>query len=196
MCFFPFSIHIFSIFQMVCACSRALSLHFPKIHPHYIHIGVCSCQVATLHLPIRRWVSPTLVSVWVCLGVKLPLRQVLLASWLEQVYRRRSHRTELCTWLWTRHWRVKPLPPSLPLVFFFQCLSLLVYLSPCIHYSPVPILLPIQHWSVYVFTDTFILSPAAAFVFWLVGTDGTHTNRNTAMHDQTNSVEWRRLMGE
>lgn len=119
MCFFPFSIHIFSIFQMVCACSRALSLHFPKIHPHYIHIGVCSCQAATLHLPIRRWVSPTLVSVWVCLGVKLPLRQVLLASWLEQVYRRRSHRTELCTWLWTRHWRVKPLPPSLPLVFFF-----------------------------------------------------------------------------
>lgn len=103
---------------------------------------------------------------------------------------------------WTVHLAVdqtltgKASSPFAPPRLFFPSVCLLVYLSPCIHYSPVPILLPIQHWSVYVFTDTFILSPAAAFVFWLVGTDGTHTNRNTAMHDQTNSVEWRRLMGE
>lgn len=103
---------------------------------------------------------------------------------------------------WTVHLAVdqtltgKASSPFAPPRLFFPSVCLLVYLSPCIHYSPVPILLPIQHWSFYVFTDTFILSPAAAFVFWLVGTDGTHTNRNTAMHDQTNSVEWRRLMGE
>lgn len=128
--------------------------------------------------------------VWVGLWVKLPLRQVGLASWLEQVYRLHSHWTDLCTWLQTRLCCVKPLCPfssvCLPFItptpmnrlFFFIILSILSARG-----MPSPPSSP-------------LLSP----FFVSLGLHRFHSHKYkhawTAMHDQTNSVRCRRLMGE
>lgn len=100
-------------------------MHVPE-RSHYtfqrfIHIiSILDSAVAKQLLSIYPSAAESPPPWWVC-GCVLgwSFHWQVQASWLEQVYRRRSHRTELCTWLWTRYWWVKPLPPSLPLVFFF-----------------------------------------------------------------------------
>jgi len=157
-----------------------------------------SVYYTTSYLQLRS--SP--VSLWVCLGVKLPLRQVALASWFEQVYRLCSHQTDLCTWPWTRHWWVKLLSPFCLLL---QRLFLVHYPSLSISFcfqppSSSPPFFPFLHQ--HRTLHRYIRPLPCGFFFVLVSRHRwhphkhKHTHKHTAMHDQTNSVECRRLMGE
>lgn len=129
------------------------------------------------------------VSVWVGLWVMLSQRQVRLASWLEQVYRLCSHRTDLCTWLQTRNCCVKPLCP-----FSSVCLR---FITP---HTWIYLFFPSAPFFQRRVCHCLHLLPCCPILClaWFAPVSPTPNIKHTypAMHHRTNSLQHRWLMGE